>query len=165
VPVVDERSPDAVDEVRWLDDDEQRAWRAVLAGTTKLIEALDRDLRAHHHLSLADYEILVHLSEAPGRRLRMAELADAALLSRSRLTHRIDRLRDQGLVTREPCEEDKRGWFAVLTDHGFARLEEAVPTHVAGVRAYLVDPVDRAGLLAAGTALGAVAATVDATPG
>lgn len=151
--------------MRWLDDDEQRAWRAVLAGTTKLIDQLDRDLRVGHDLSLADYEILVHLSEAPDRRLRMAELADAALLSRSRLTHRIDRLRDQGLVTRVPCEEDKRGWFAVLTDAGFARLEDAVPTHVEGVRAYLVDPVDRAGLLAAGDALRVVADTIEGRGG
>ena len=148
--------------MRWLDPEEQRAWRAVLGGTVRLVDQLDHDLRHHHDLSLADYEILVHLSEAEGRRLRMAELADAALLTRSRLTHRIDRLSAAGLVCREPCATDKRGWFAVLTDTGFARLEEAVPTHVAGVRAYLVDPVDRAGLLAAGAALHQVAAAVDA---
>jgi len=145
-----------------LDPDEQQAWRDVLGGTVRLVDQLDHDLRHHHGISLADYEILVHLSEADDRRLRMAELADAALLTRSRLTHRIDRLSAAGLVGRAPCPTDKRGSFAVLTDTGFARLEEAVPTHVAGVRAYLVDQVDRPGLLAAGAALHEVAAAVDA---
>jgi len=151
-----------VSERTWLDADEQVAWRGILAGSVRLVDQLDRDLRTAHGLSLADYEILVHLSEAPDGRLRMAELAEAALLSRSRLTHRVDRLVAADLVRREPCPTDKRGWFAVLTPAGRGRLVAAAPTHVAGVREYLVDRVDRAALDAAGRALRAVADAVDA---
>ena len=90
-------------------------------------------------MALADYEILVHLSEAPNRRMRMSELADATKSSRSRLTHQIDRLEKAGWVERERCEDDRRGAFATMTTAGWEFLVDAAPRHVASVRARLVD--------------------------
>ncbi len=125
-------------EPRWLTDEEQRAWRAYLAGNQRLTERLNRDL-APFDLSLADYRILVMLSEAPRMALRMSELADGVLSSRSRLTHQIRRLESDGLVTRSNCEEDGRGVRAHLTDEGMAKLREAAPAHVDSVRSGFVD--------------------------
>ena len=125
----------------WLSEDEQEAWRAVLQVSVSLLERLDAELQSAHQLSLSEYEVFVHLSAAPLRRLRMRELAERALVSRSRLTHTVDRLERRGLVTRERCETDRRGFFAVLTDDGRAALEAAAPTHVAGVRRYLIDRI------------------------
>ncbi len=144
-------------EPRWLDAAQQRAWRAYLEGSARLAERLDRELREAHDLSMHEYEILVRLSEAPRRRQRMADLAASVWQSRSRLSHTISRLESDGLVVRETCPNDGRGVFAVLTDEGFRRLEEAARTHVAGVRAYLVDVVDPAELQAIGRAFTAVA--------
>ena len=124
---------------RWLDETEQRHWRAYIYATTLLHEKLSRELQEAHGITLADYEILVRLSEAPERRLRMSHLADATLASRSRLSHQIDRLEKADLVRREACETDRRGSNAVLTAHGWDALVEAAPTHVAGVREHLVD--------------------------
>lgn len=128
-------------ETHWLDDAQQRDWRAFLGGSTVLFERLDRDLRDKHNLSMPEYEILVRLSEAPGRRMRMAELADSVAQSRSRTTHTIARLENAGLVAREASPDDGRGVLALLTSTGLARLEEAAHTHVRGVREYLVDAV------------------------
>ena len=141
-------------EPRWLDPDEQRAWRATFAGSILLVDQLDRDLRLAHDLTLADYEILVHLSESEAGKLRMAELADAALVSRSRLTHRVNRLSARHLVDREACPTDGRGTFAVLTSTGRKLLREAARTHVESVRTHLVDRLstdefDRLGTLLA----------------
>jgi DNA-binding MarR family transcriptional regulator len=124
---------------RWLSDDEQRAWRAWIAASLLLPDRLSRDLQEQADVSLADYEILMHLSEAPGRRLRMSQLADATLSSRSRLSHQIDRLSSAGFVDREPCSGDRRGFFAVLTPAGWDFVVETAPAHVASVRARLVD--------------------------
>ena len=126
-------------EPRWLDDSEQAAWRQIIAGTTRLLDDLDRDLRNGHDLTLADYEILVHLSEAPDVRLRMSELADLALVSRPRLTHRVNRMTARGFVVREACPTDRRGTFAVLTPVGRDAIVEAAPTHVASVRRLVID--------------------------
>ena len=126
-------------EVQWLDDDEQQAWRLLLRVTLTLVDRLDEELRREHQLSLGDYEILAHLSSEPDRSLRMRDLADRALVSRSRLTHTVDRLVERGFVRRERCQEDRRGVTAVLRPEGLARLEEAAPTHVAGVRRLLLD--------------------------
>jgi len=126
-------------DIRWLDQEQQRSWRAFLVGTTLLMDRLDRDLREHHNLSMPEYEILVRLSEAEDRRLRMAVLADSVSHSRSRVTHTIARLEKAGLVERSACVSDGRGVEAVLTDPGLAALEEAAPTHVAGVRQFMVD--------------------------
>jgi DNA-binding MarR family transcriptional regulator len=125
-------------ETHWLTPEQQVAWRAYLLGTARLLAKLDDDLH-QFGLGLNEYEILVRLSEAPDRRLRMAELADRLHQSRSRLTHTVGRLENVGLVRRSSCKSDKRGVWAELTDTGYARLEEAAPSHVEGVRENLVD--------------------------
>lgn len=124
---------------QWLSDDEQASWRSWVAATLLLPDRLNRDLQEETGLSLADYEILVYLSEAPGRRLRMSELAEKTLSSRSRLSHQIDRLESDGIVTRERCSDDRRGSFAVLSPKGWKVLVDSAPTHVESVRRHLVD--------------------------
>jgi DNA-binding MarR family transcriptional regulator len=128
-----------VDHVRWLSDDEQRAWRAFLEATQRLNDRLDRELQHDTGLPLAYYDILVMLSEAPGRTLRMGELAARTASSRSRLSHAVDRLEQKGWVQRTRCPSDKRGSFAVLTDAGFDVLAAAAPSHVESVRRHLFD--------------------------
>mgnify|MGYP006198281039 CR=1 FL=1 len=108
--------PPSPAETPWLSDGQQRSWRAFLGGVTVLMDRLDRDLRNDHGVSLPEYEILVRLSEAPNRTLRMAELAERVALSRSRLTHTVKRLEADGILRRERCDEDGRGVQAVLTD-------------------------------------------------
>lgn len=129
---------------RWLDGDEMAFWRAYTVAAGRLNAAIDADLRAESNLTLDDYEVLVHLSEAPDRRIRMSELADRVVQSKSRLTQRIDRMVARGLVEREQCPEDRRGTFAVLTDEGLAVLEAAAPGHVDSVRRHLLDHLDAA---------------------
>ncbi|HVL27227.1 MAG TPA: MarR family transcriptional regulator [Acidimicrobiales bacterium] len=124
---------------RWLDAEEQAAWRALLEATSRLFDELERRLQREAGLSHADYEVLVRLSEAPGRRMRMSELAEQALVSRSRLSHAVNRLEARGLLQREACDTDRRGTYAVLTDEGFARLEQIAPAHVEDVRRLLFD--------------------------
>jgi DNA-binding MarR family transcriptional regulator len=130
--------PSAAD-THWLDADEQRAWRAYIVGTTRLLERLDRDLREAHGLSLPEYEVLVRLSEADDRSLRMAELASSLSHSRSRTTHTIARMEAAGLVKRFSCDQDGRGRWATLSEKGLNVLMEAAHTHVRGVREHLVD--------------------------
>ena len=125
-------------ETPWLTDVQQRNWRAFLGGVTVLMDRLDRDLRTEHGLSLSEYEILVRLSEAPNRTMRMAELADQVALSRSRLTHTVTRLEAAEILRRERCDEDGRGVQAVLTDHGRKLLKQAADTHVRGVQDHLI---------------------------
>jgi DNA-binding MarR family transcriptional regulator len=144
-------------ETRWLDRDQQRSWRAYLVGTTLLMDRLDRDLREMHDLSMPEYEILVRLSEAPDHRMRMAVLAGSISHSRSRVTHTVARLEKDGLVTRNACVSDGRGVEAVLTEKGFARLQEAAPTHVEGVRRFLVDLAGEEDFAALGRVFNAVA--------
>ena len=124
---------------RWLDAEEQRAWRAWLYSAQLLMDRLDRELTHETGISHAYYEILVALSETPGRKLRMSELADRCLSSRSRLSHAVSRLEERGWVVREVCAEDGRGQLAVLTENGFAALEAAAPIHVESVRSHLFD--------------------------
>jgi DNA-binding MarR family transcriptional regulator len=114
------------------------AWQAFLRASIRLMERLDAELEVHG-LSLADYEILVHLSAEPAGELRMTELAARTLVSRSGLTRRLDRLVEAGLVARRSCPTDRRGVFAVLTDAGCLRMEEAAPTHVSGVRRHFIS--------------------------
>ncbi len=130
---------DTTTETPWLTSDQQVAWRAFLGATTLLTDRLDRDLRAAHDLSMPEYEVLVRLSEAPDRSIRMAELAAALAHSRSRVTHTISRLEKDGLVRRGQCATDGRGVSAILTDKGFAALEQAAHTHVRGVHTYLIE--------------------------
>jgi DNA-binding MarR family transcriptional regulator len=140
----------------WLDADQQRDWRAFIEGSIRLIDLLDARLREQHELTLAEYEILVRLSEAPGRSMRMAELADLAYYSRSRLSHRIRRLEDRQLVRRKTAIDDGRGVVATLTDTGFALLERAAPDNLRSVREHFVDVVETADLQAIGRAMRAV---------
>ncbi|MGE5286368.1 MAG: MarR family winged helix-turn-helix transcriptional regulator [Micromonosporaceae bacterium] len=145
---------------RWLSATQQHDWRAYIQGSAKLADGLERDLKARHGLSLAEYEILVQLSEAPERRLRMAELAASASQSRSRLTHTVARLESKGFVSREDCPSDKRGVFARLTDGGFAALTKAAADHVRAVRDLFIDVVEPGDLRAVGRAFRAVAERV-----
>lgn len=137
---------------RWLSKEEQESWRAWLNATLLLTNQLNRDLQASHGITLADYEILVHLSESPDRRMRMSELADRVLSSRSRLSHQIDRMERNGLVEREHCTDDRRGAFAVLTDKGWSTLVAAAPDHVESVRDHLVDALPAEDFAALGDA-------------
>ena len=155
-------------EVPWLTDREQTVWRDLLAYHDALTARLDDDLQRATGLSLGDYEVLVHLSEAPNRSLRMAELAARCARSPSGLTRRVDRLARAGLVSRQPCEDDRRGWFAVLSEDGHRRLMAAAPIHVKGVRRYLFDPLREASgpsVEGLGAGLAALRAAMEATPG
>lgn len=124
---------------RWLSESEQVQWRSWIAANQLLRDRLGRDVHEATGLTFADYEILVRLSESPERRMRMSELAQVAFSSRSRLSHQIDRMQKAGYVTREECRDDRRGYFAVLTDEGFQALVAAAPVHVDSVRRRIVD--------------------------
>ncbi len=142
---------------RWLSEDEQRSWRAWLAAALLLQDRLNRELQGQHGLTMADYEILVRLSEAPDRRLRMSDLAEMTLSSRSRLSHQIDRMEKAGLVERQLCADDRRGAFAALTPDGWDTLVIAAPDHVESVRAHLVDVLSAKEFAALGSACRKVA--------
>ena len=114
------------------------AWRLFLRSHALVLRRLESDLMQEHQLPLASYDVLVQLVESPEHRLRMTELADAVLLSRSGLTRLVDRLEGEGLVERQACVEDARGLFAVLTDGGRLRLLQASPTHLRGIQDYAV---------------------------
>jgi DNA-binding MarR family transcriptional regulator len=118
-----------------LDEPELAAWRGMLRVHSKLIRELSTELEQAHGLPLSPYEVLLVLSRAPDDRMRMAELADAVVLSPSGITRLADRLVADGLVAKVRCVDDRRGWFAVVTDAGRQRLDEARDTHLAGVRA------------------------------
>ena len=122
-----------------LTDVELGAWRGLLRIHAGLVRALDAELEAAHALPLTSYDVLIYLADAPGRRLRMAELADSVLLSRSGVTRLVDRLEREGLLARDTCSSDGRGTFAVLTDKGEELLAGARPTHRAGVRRRFLD--------------------------
>ncbi|MET8946613.1 MarR family transcriptional regulator [Streptomyces sp. NPDC004542] len=124
---------------RWLTPEEQRAWRAYVAATHLLEDALDRQLQQDAGMPHLYYSILATLSEAPEHRLRMTGLAEALKITRSRLTYAVARLEKDGLVRRESCRWDKRGSVAALTDEGTAVLERTAPGHVETVRASLFD--------------------------
>ena len=123
---------------RWLNPREMKAWRSYIIASRRLLEALDSDL-VGHDLSMADYEVLAQLSDAPNRRMRMSELAELAMLSKSRLSHRMKVMEKAGWVRRELCSEDKRGSWAIMTDKGFKAIAAAAPCHVASVRKRFID--------------------------
>ena len=142
---------------RWLDEDEQAAWRAFLGAVEALQTGLDAQLQADAAMPHAYYELLVRLSEAPERALRMSALAEAAGSSRSRLSHAVGQLERKGWVRREASTCDRRGAVAVLTDEGYAALEAAAPGHVEAVRRLLLDrltPAQVRQLRAIGEAVG-----------
>ena len=128
---------------RWLNAGEMRAWRRYIIASRRLLEALDNDLEGHD-LSMADYEILAQLSDAPERKMRMSGLAEIALLSRSRLSHRMKVMEKAGWVKREACPSDKRGYFAVMTPKGWKAIVAAAPDHVESVRTRFVDHLSKA---------------------
>jgi DNA-binding MarR family transcriptional regulator len=125
-----------------LSRDELAAWRGFLRVQSSLFHQLDAELSATHDLPLRSYEVLLLLEDAPRRRLRMADLSRSVLLSASGVTRLVDRLEREGLVGRERCAEDGRGYWAVLTEAGDRRLQEARATHLAGVRRLFLDRLD-----------------------
>lgn len=128
---------------KWLNSSEMKAWRRYIVASRRLLDALDNDL-TEHDLSMADYEILAQLSDAPNRSMRMSELADQAMLSRSRLSHRMKVMEKAGWVKREACPIDKRGYFAVMTAKGWKAIVAAAPDHLHSVRTRFVDHLSKA---------------------
>jgi DNA-binding MarR family transcriptional regulator len=143
-------------ETQWLDESQQADWRAYIVGTTLLLDTLDRELRQEHGISLGEYEILVRLSETPERTLRMAQIAESMQHSRSRVTHTVSRMEKAGLIQRCAAVADKRGVEARMTDEGWDLLVRAAHTHVAGVRAHLVDLASQEDFRALGRVMDAV---------
>ncbi|GIH77406.1 MarR family winged helix-turn-helix transcriptional regulator [Planobispora longispora] len=125
-----------------ISPEELVVWRMLQRAQVRITRLLEADLLVEHDLALASYDVLMQLSESPDRRLRMNDLAERVLLSRSGLTRLIDRLQRDGLVEREACASDARGLFAVLTDAGALRLAEATPTYLRGIRARFLDVLD-----------------------
>jgi DNA-binding MarR family transcriptional regulator len=127
------------DNVRWLNEDEQATWRAFLEANRIVFEQIETQLQHQSGVPHTYYEILVRLSEAPDRSLRMSELASRSFSSRSRLSHAVGRLSEMGWVERVDCPTDRRGQIARLTDKGFAGLAQAAPGHVETVRKRVFD--------------------------
>ncbi len=126
-------------ETQWLSDDQQRMWRLFLESTRLLMRDLDRNLAATAGINMSDFEILVLLSEAPEQRMRMNELADHTVTTRSGVTRAVKRLTDAGWVHQIKCDEDKRGLYAELTEAGMEKLRAAAPGHVNTVRTNVFD--------------------------
>ncbi|MEU6079637.1 MarR family transcriptional regulator [Streptomyces sp. NPDC047108] len=143
-------------DVRWLTDQEQRAWRTHLDVNKLLMHQLEKDLQPFG-LTNNDYEILVNLSESEELRMRMSDLAAATLQSKSRLSHQITRMENAGLVRREHCESDRRGLYAVLTDLGSETMRKVAPHHVESVRRHFIDLLPAEELEALRTSLTPVA--------
>lgn len=121
------------------DGDRHRAWQLFLTVSMQLSDRLDHELQQQHELALIDYEILSRLAETSDDRLRMSELASRALVSRSRLTYRVDRLVDVGFIRREECEDDRRGMWAIMTEDGRNAYEQARPAHQSSVDSWFLD--------------------------
>ena len=151
-------------ETRWLTAAEQGQWRALVRGSSRLLEQLDRDLRAEHGLTLDEYGVLVQLSEGAAEGLRMSVLATHTLMSKSRLTYTVDRMERAGWLERSSCPEDGRGLRAALTEKGWALIHTAAHTHVQGVRRWLVDVVTPEEFEAIGSALDRVRERIESQP-
>src|SRR5215468_7209988 len=149
---------------RWLSAEEQETWRAFVGACHAFFAAVDAQLQRDAGIPLAYYEILVRLSEAPDRTLRMTQLAEAASASKSRVSHAVARLEERGWVRRRDCPTDRRGQLAELTDEGYAVLVAAAPGHVEQVRRTLFDPLtpEQTGQLRA--IAGAILAAVGGPP-
>jgi DNA-binding MarR family transcriptional regulator len=126
-------------ETRWLDESQQQAWRGYLQMQSRLSARLNRQLQTDSDLSLADFDVLVALTDQPEDRLRVSELARALQWEKSRLSHHVGRMERRGLVAREECAADGRGAFVVLTTEGRRTIEAAAPPHVAAVRRLVFD--------------------------
>ncbi len=125
-------------EPKWLSPKELKAWRSYIVASRRLWDAMENDL-SPHELSMSDYEILVHLSEAPERQIRMSELAESSMISKSRLSHRMKVMEKAGWVRREVCSIDKRGQFAIMTDKGWKAIVKAAPDQVSSIRSRFID--------------------------
>jgi DNA-binding MarR family transcriptional regulator len=148
-----------------LSDRELAAWRGLLRTHATLVKRLDAELEAEHGLPLTSYEVLLFLSDAEDRKMRMCDVAESVLLSRSGLTRLVDRLERDGLVERVSCADDARGAYARLTDAGETKLREARRTHLDGVRAHFLRHFSEAELDVLGDAWRRVAgAAADAGP-
>ena len=148
-------------ETQWLSAGEQQAWREFLTACQTLFGAIDAQLQRDARFPHGYYEILVRLSEAPDRALRMSQLAEASTSSKSRLSHAVARLEERGWVRRTSCPTDKRGQIAELTDDGFAALAAAAPGHVAQVRRSLIDHLSPEQIVQLGQISIAIAAGAD----
>ena len=126
---------------RWLTEDELRAWRGLVQMTSQLNARMNRQLQDEHGVSLADYEVLVVLTDAPEGRCRVFEIAAALAWEQSRVSHQLARMQRRGLITREECPTDARGAFVVLTEAGRAAIEQAAPVHVETVRQLVFDGI------------------------
>ena len=127
---------------RWLDDEEQQLWRLMLAGFTKISRTIDDRLQAGGDISSSEFAVLVALSEAQGRTLRLRELCEELGWDRSRASHQVTRMKKRGLLTKKKCPGDARGVLVTLTDEGMSHLEDAVPDHVETVRRLIFDHLD-----------------------
>jgi DNA-binding MarR family transcriptional regulator len=145
----DDTSEGTSEQTRWLDAEEMAAWRSYIETVVELNAALEADL-APHGLTLGDYQVLVHLSEAPRHEMRMCDLAALLQLSPSGLTRRLDGLVRMGVVERRPSDVDRRVMLAVLTEHGWSYLEKVAPVHVESVRVHIVDRLSREDMAAMG---------------
>lgn len=143
---------ESMETVRWLDEPEERAWRALQVMTMRLEARLASELAAVSDLSLSDYTVLVALTDRPDGRMRVFELAATLGWEKSRVSHQLARMVDRGLVAKEKCGDDRRGAFVVATDGGLAAIEAAAPHHVETVRRLFVDPLTPAELDALGRA-------------
>jgi DNA-binding MarR family transcriptional regulator len=143
---------------RWLTAEQQHTWRSFLAGVQTLLSAVEGQLHRDSAIPHGYYEILVRLSEAEGRSLRMSQLAEASTSSKSRLSHAVARLEERGWVERIDCETDRRGQFATLTDAGFAALAAAAPGHAEQVQRSLFDLITPEQAMQLGAIMTAIAA-------
>ena len=145
---------------QWLDTEEMAAWRGLIEVSTALHSVIEAQLLKGHALTEGEYAALVVLSEAPGRRLRMCDLAAKLFLTPSGLTRRLDRLVSERFVSRDPSPDDRRVSMATLTDAGFAKLEAAAPDHVCDVRRHLLDHLSRAEIVALASILSGLSAVI-----
>jgi DNA-binding MarR family transcriptional regulator len=139
------------------------AWRLLLETHAVLTERLAHELVSERGLPLSRYDVLLNLAEAPGGRLRMQELSESVLLSKSGLSRLVDRMVEAGLVRRERCEADRRGWYAVVTDQGRSALRRAAPTHLRGIQEHFASHLDAEEVQVLTTALGRVVAAARAS--
>jgi DNA-binding MarR family transcriptional regulator len=151
-------------DIRWLDEQEERAWRALQFMQMRLEGELARQLAADSGLSYPDYVVLVALTDRPDGRMRLFELAGVLGWEKSRLSHHVARMAGRGLVKKEKCDADRRGAFVVVTTRGRKVFEAAAPGHVAAVRRLFVDRLTRAQLAAVAEAAEGVLAALDPPP-